>query len=335
MTDRLQTLRELAPRLAETALANIAQEYPYDPGHVVRGPDGPALPRELHPVFYGSFDWHSAVHMHWLLVRLLRRFPDRLDVATVRARLDVQLTPAAVRTECDYLRANPGFERPYGWAWLLILAAECTLAGESAAGWRAALEPAVASVDELSTAWLKSAVRPVRAGTHANTAFALGLLLDAAEVLDHGDLARAVRDRAAEWFLDDRDAPARWEPDGHDFLSPALAEADLVRRLLPADRFSQWWQAFLPELPPSLQQPTARHSPGDGQAGHLWGLDLYRAAAFTRVAAALDDADRAEQLRACAQRHLDAGLVALDDPDYQLRHWVATFAALALDPAGH
>lgn len=328
MTYRRQTLNELAPRLAETALANILEEYPYAPGQVVRGPHDLMLPRDLHPVFYGSFDWHSAVHMHWLLVRLLRRCPDRLDVATVRARLDDQLTPSAVQTECAYLYANPEFERPYGWAWLLTLAAECAAA---MAAWRTALQPAVETVHELATSWLSAAARPVRAGTHANTAFAFGLLLDAAQQLELPDLATLVRDRAVSWYLDDRDAPARWEPDGHDFLSPALAEADLMRRVLPADRFTAWWQAFLPELPPALQQPAARHVRSDGQAGHLWGLDLYRAAALARLAAALHDPHRAEQLRACADRHLDAGLAALDDRDYALRHWVATFAVLALE----
>ena len=331
MTERQDRLRELAPRLVDTALANVTQEYPYAPGHVVRGPDDRALPRELHSVFYGSFDWHSAVHMHWLLVHLLRRFPGEVDAAAVRQRLDAQLRPDAVRTEVDYLRADRGFERPYGWAWLLMLAAECAAGGGEAAGWRAALEPAVVAVRELATAWLRTAARPVREGTHANSAFALGLLFDAAEVLDDTELTGAIRNRAIDWYLADQDAPARWEPSGHDFLSPALAEADLVRRVWPADQFTAWWQAFLPQLPPSLQQPSARSAPGDGQAGHLWGLDLYRAAAFTRIAARLDDPAGAEQLQVCAQRHLDAGLVAVDDPDYALRHWVGTFAVLALE----
>jgi hypothetical protein len=331
MSDPATTLATLAPRLAEVAVDNIDREFPYAPGHVVAAEHDRALPRELHPAFYGSFDWHSAVHMHWLLVHLLRRLPDRIDVATVRARLDEHLGPAALRAEADYLGANPHFERPYGWAWLHRLAAECAAAGPVAAGWAAALAPAVRTVEELVRTWLAGAARPVREGTHGNSAFALGLLLDSTEQLGATDTAARIRARAGEWFLDDRDAPARWEPSGHDFLSPSLAEADLVRRLLPRAGFTAWWSQFLPELPESLMRPTGAHAPGDGQAGHLWGLDLYRAAALATIAGGLDDADRAAALQAAAARHLDAALPALDDEDYMLRHWLPTFAVLALE----
>jgi hypothetical protein len=334
MSGPAPALPDLAPRLAEIALDAVAREYPYATGHVVDGPDDRALPRELHPAFYGCFDWHSAVHMHWTLVHLLRRFPDRIEAGAVRARLDAHLTPAALEVETGYLRAHPHFERPYGWAWLYRLAAECDAAGAEAAGWSAALEPAVRAVDELCRAWLAGAGRPVREGTHANSAFALGLLLDSAGQLRATGTAELIRNRAADWFLADRDAPARWEPSAHDFLSPALTEADLVRRLLSGDEFTDWWARFLPALPESLTRPSGTHAPGDGQAGHLWGLDLHRAAAMASIAAALTDAGRATELREHAARHLAAALPALDDEDYQLRHWLPTFAVLALEARG-
>lgn len=327
----MTTTGELAPRLAAIALENIDRAFPYAPGHEVRGPEDRALPRELHPAFSGSYDWHSAVHMHWLLVHLLRRHPDRIDAGTVRARLDEHLSPAALRAEAEYLRAHPHFERPYGWAWLVRLAAECAAAGEVGAAWSEALAPAVDTVDALVRAWLDGAPRPVREGTHGNSAFALGLLLDAAGQRGAAGTADRIRERAAGWFLADEDAPARWEPSGHDFLSPALAEADLVRRLLPASEFTAWWARFLPTVPESLRHPTGAHAPGDGQAGHLWGLDLHRAAAMRSIAAALDDADRAAELRTYADRHLAAALPALEDEDYGLRHWLPTFAVLALE----
>jgi hypothetical protein len=328
---RADTLQSLAPQLASQALANIDRAFPYAPGHVVRDRADRALPGELHPVFYGSFDWHSAVHMHWLLVRLLRRCPQQIDTALIRRRLDMQLDPDRLRVEADYLRANPWFERPYGWAWLWTLAAECRTAGAAAARWVPALEPAVAAVADLLADWLARAPHAVRDGTHGNDAFSLGLLLDAAPSLGQQHIAQLIKTRAMQWYLDDRDAPARWEPSGHDFLSPALAEADLMRRLLAQEEFTRWWRDFLPAVPESLRVPAGISASGDAQIGHLHGLDFHRAAAFNSIAGALSGAEPADLLRELAARHLRAALPALDDADYSLTHWLPTFAVLALE----
>lgn len=320
-------LADLAPELARTALANVSTEFPYAPDHVVTGPGDCVLPRALHPAFYGSFDWHSAVHMHWLLVRLLRT--GRVDADAVRAVLDAHLTADALAVEASYLRAHPGFERPYGWGWLLLLAAEC-----AGGPWSAALAPAVSAVSDLVLDWLPRAGRPVRHGTHPNTAFALGLVLDAAARLDLPGLSVAVRAQAIAWFAGDRDAPARWEPSGEDFLSPALAEADLLRRLLPASAFAAWLDGFLPGLAGGhpLLGPVEVSDRTDGRLGHLDGLNLSRAAALRSVAAALPAGDvRRDVLRTAAAAHLDAALPALAGGDYQSNHWLASFAVRALE----
>lgn len=318
---------------------NIVREFPYAPAHVVAGPDDVVPHRVLHPVFYGAFDWHSAAHMHWLLVRLLRLHPDRFDAAAARELLDRQLTAGALEVEGAYLRAHPSFERPYGWAWLLVLAAECAAWDDDASAqeWSTALRPAVAMVADLVLGWLPRAGRPVRDGGHANTAFALGLVLDAAGPLGVGDVVEAARDYAERAYLPDRDAPAAWEPSGQDFLSPALSEADLVRRLLPGASFADWLTAFLPGLahgqPNALLRPVGVPDRSDGLVGHLDGLNLSRAAALRSIAGALpgDDARRTV-LSESAARHLGAGLPALSAPGYSSSHWLGSFAVLALSP---
>jgi Protein of unknown function (DUF2891) len=349
MTTGAGALAELAGRMASTAVANATRELPYAPASVVRGPEDLVLPRVTFPAFYGCFDWHSAVHTHWLMVRLLRRHPGHLDTAAVSEVLDAHLTEDALRTETAHLRAWPAFERPYGWAWLVALAAECRSWADDAAGaapaaaaepgvqrWSRALEPAAAAVADLVLDWLPRAAHPVRDGTHANSAFALGLLLDAAGPLGLDALAGAVREHAGRWFLGDRDVPAAWEPSGQDFLSPTLCEADLVRRLLPADAFSPWLEGFWPALaaggPAVLLEPVASPDRSDGQLGHLDGLNLSRAAGMRSVAAALEAGDpRRAVLLASADRHLTAGLPALAVEEYLSSHWLGTFAVLALE----
>ena len=329
-------------RLARTAVANATREYPYALIMVVTGPDDLRLPRARHPAFYGCYDWHSAVHTHWLLVRLLRRHGDAIDAGAALAVLDAHLTPAHLATEAAVLRAEPSFERPYGWAWLVALAAECASAAETlepARTWADALAPAVDVVVGLVLDWLPRAGRPVRDGTHASTAYALGLLLDAAATLGRDDLAAGVRAYVEEWFVPDRDAPLVWEPSGQDFVSPGLSEADLVRRVLDADVLGDWLHGFWPDLaagePRSLLEPVRVRDRTDGQLGHLDGLNLSRSAALARLGQALPDADpRRPVLLDAAAAHLDAGLAALAEDGYLSTHWLGTFALAALEPAG-
>lgn len=337
MTARRPSLAELAPRLAETALANVTREFPSFVAHVVQGPDDVSRPRLLHPSFYGAYDWHSAVHMHWLLVRLLREHPDRIDAARVRTVLTAHLAPEPLGVEAAYLSAWPGFERPYGWAWLLALAAACAEphADVRITAWGRALRPVADVVAGLVIAWLPSASGPVRDGTHGSTAFAFGLVLDAARGLRMPGLADAVTEAATRWFLPDRHAPASWEPSGEDFLSPSLSEADLVRRLLAGPDFARWLDGFLPGLgagePRSLLEPVAPPDRSDGRAGHLDGLNLSRAAALRSIANALPAEDpRRPVLVRSADRHLAAGVRALAAGEYSSSHWLGTFAALAL-----
>ncbi|OMI34505.1 hypothetical protein SPAR_35986 [Streptomyces sparsogenes DSM 40356] len=340
----LPALAALAGRFAAVAVANVTRPYPYAPGHLLRGPEDLVPPRHHHPAFYGSYDWHSSVHMHWLLVRLLRRFPDR--ARTVEAAggaaeevtevLDRHLTAAHLAAEADYLRANPSFERPYGWAWLLALTAECRALGPAGSRWAAALEPAADAVEALLCDWLRRATYPVRHGVHTNSAFALGLILDSAATAGRAALAEPVEAAVLRWFGEDHDAPAHWEPSGQDFLSPALTEAEAVCRVLPQADFAAWLDGFLPGIgrgaPTPLLTPPVVSDPADPQIGHLVGLSLSRAAALRRLAAALPEDDpRAPVLAAAAGDHLAAGLPHVVSGDFTGDHWLATFAALALD----
>ena len=329
-------------RLARTATANATREYPYALITVVGSADDLRLPREQHPAFFGCYDWHSAVHTHWLLVRLLRDHAHEVDQGPVVDVLDAHLTRENLLVEAAYLRDHPSFERPYGWAWLVALAARCVTAApelEPARAWAEALAPAADVVVDLVLDWLPRAGRPVRDGTHASTAFALGLLLDAAPALGRADLAVAVRSYAQNAFVPDRDAPLTWEPSGQDFLSPGLVEADLVRRVLDPGAFSSWLTGFWPGLaagePRNLLEPVPVHDRTDGQLGHLDGLNLSRAAALARLALALPEDDvRRPVLERAAATHRDAGSAALEEDGYLSTHWLGTFALLALEPAG-
>ncbi|MFJ9128588.1 DUF2891 domain-containing protein [Streptomyces sp. NPDC102340] len=309
---------------AQLAAANVTREYPNFTAHLTTSPDDRPRPRDLHPAFYGAYDWHSSVHMHWLLLRTRPEAHAHADV------LDRHLTRENLAREAEYLLARPSFERPYGWAWLVALAAEC-----HGTRWADAFAPAVDAVDRLLTDWLPKATYPVRHGNHPNSAFALGLILDTGEraglptrTLD------AVRERLHSWFADDHDAPAHWEPSGQDFLSPALTEADAMRRVFDnADDFATWLDRFLPALAtdapcPLLDVPVVSdHS--DPQIGHLLGLALSRAAALRTIADALPQGVVRERLTKAAQEHLDAGLPAVESGDFTTDHWLATFAELA------
>ncbi len=329
----------LASRFAGLALHCIGREYPYQPGHVITGPDDIATPRMLHPAFYGCFDWHSAVHGHWLLAHLLRRFPDLPEAEAIRAGLAANLTEANLAAEAAYFQApgRSGFERTYGWAWLLKLAEELnTWHDPDGRRWSAALAPLVDIIVARYLDFLPKQTYPIRVGTHPNTAFGLAFALDYARAVGHTALRDLVIRRSLDYYAADRNCPADWEPSGNDFFSPCLAEADLMRRVLPPAEFPGWLADFLPGLaagePANLLAPATVTDRRDGQLVHLDGLNLSRAWHMAAIAAALpgDDPRRAV-LAAAAARHLAAGLTGVASGDYMGEHWLATFAVYALE----
>ncbi|HET8877216.1 MAG TPA: DUF2891 domain-containing protein [Casimicrobiaceae bacterium] len=330
---------QTASRFATLALANIARHYPHKLDHTMSSDADAQTPRVLHPAFHGSYDWHSCVHMHWLLARVLRRFPALPERATIEALFDRQLHADAIAVEVAYL-ARPesiSFERTYGWAWLLKLAAE--IAELRVAPWHEALAPLAGAFAGRFIEFLPRAHYPVRYGMHANSAFALAFALDYADVARDTALADACRTKAIAWFAHDRDAPAQWEPSGTDFLSPVLVEAELMRRVLDAATFAEWLAAFLPTLgeaqPAQLLTPATVTDRDDAQLVHLDGLNLSRAWCFRGIARALPPDDpRVAVATAAAQRHLAAGWQGLASHAFVGAHWLASFAALALEGAG-
>jgi hypothetical protein len=320
---------------ADVALANIRREYPNDLRHTMAGPEDRPLPRELHPVFYGSFDWHSSVEMHWLLVRLLRTAPAAVPAAEIRSTLDARLTPAALATEADYLAQRRYWGRPYGWGWALTLAHElASWADPQAAGWAAAFRPLADVLADRFTDWLPTAAFPIRHGVHTNSAFGLSRALPYARASQPA-LAAAIAAAADRWFGADTDYPGGYEPSGADFLSPALTEVELMLQLLPPAEFAGWLDRFLPGLragePAALLRPVAVADPTDGQLAHLHGLNLSRAWCWRRLAEALPAGDpRLQVIEAAVRRHADASLAQAVGSDYMVEHWLAAYAALLL-----
>ncbi|MCX8998993.1 DUF2891 domain-containing protein [Rhizobiaceae bacterium BDR2-2] len=325
----------IAIRFSRIALGHIRREYPNKPDHVLDGPADARTPSELHPVFYGSYDWHSCVHSYWMLAYLLRRFPAIETAGDIRALFDAQLVPEKIAAECAYLAAPSarGFKRPYGWGWLLKLAAE--LAGLPERRWSDTLRPLAGIFADRYRDFLPLATYPVRVGTHFNTAFSLRMAADYAETADDDALLNLLRDTALRWYGADAACPAWGEPSGDDFLSPALIEAECMRRLLPADDFPAWFEAFLPGLsrthPPALFEPARVSDRSDGKIAHLDGLNLSRAWCWRALASALPAGDdRIAAMLKAADRHLAASLPHVAG-DYMGEHWLASFATLALD----
>lgn len=323
-----------------TVVQVLATPFPYDAAHVSRhGGDTDVEPVRLHPAFHGSFDWHSSVHMHWSAVRLLTLAPHQLGEETrsgLLAVLDQRLTAPALRTEADYLQDQPSWERPYGWAWALMLAAAtrtCPL--PQATRWAAALEPVVGAVADLLLTWLPRLAYPVRHGVHGNTAFALALAHDAATSMGRSDVLAAVSAGARRWFGADRNYPASWEPSGSDFLSPALCEADLMRRVLPENEFTTWLFGFLPHLAeeddPLLGVPEVLDR-NDGQAVHLFGLALSRAWQLRLLSPYLSGEAQARVTTATARQVAVVGDEIVTG-DFLATHWLVSFAVLAATAA--
>jgi hypothetical protein len=320
---------DLADRFASIALGHVTREYPNKLDHVLTASGDALRPRDLHPVFYGSFDWHSCVHAYWMLAHLYRRFPTLPNAGSIRALFDTHLVPDRIDGECAYLAgpATLGFERPYGWAWLLKLAAELAL-HETSEGrrWSAAITPLAGIFAERFRMFLPLATYPIRAGVHSNTAFAVRLSLD---YLDES-LRALLIDSARRWYLGDADCQA-WEPGGDEFLSPTLIEAECMRAALPAPEFRRWFAAFLPRLgqslPATLFAPAIVSDRSDGKIAHLDGVNLSRAWCWRALAEFTPDPEAA---RRTAQAHIDASLPHVSG-EYMGEHWLATFAVLAMN----
>jgi hypothetical protein len=326
---------ELAARLIGVALGHVTREFPNKLDHVLGGPEDLAAPRALHPIFFGSFDWHSCVHAYWLLARLLGRYPALPEADRVRSLFATAFTPDNVAVELAYLgRPLSGtFERPYGWAWLLMLAAELHRHQHHGS---IALQPLAAAFSQRFRTHLPKAAYPVRSGVHSNTAFGLALAMEYARTCQDDALQRMVTETARRWYLDDADCQA-WEPSGEDFLSPTLIEAACMRLVLPAAEFAAWFAGFLPHVdrqePRALFQPVAVTDRSDGRLAHLDGLNLSRAWCWSNLAAAVAPDDRrGTVMRDAAARHRDASLPHIAG-DYMGEHWLATFALLALEAA--
>jgi len=329
-------------RFAELALDCIHKEYPNKISHVMSADDDVRPPRELTPVFFGCFDWHSAVHGHWLLVRLCRIYPQASFVPAARAALEKSLTERKVGAEVAYLSAEgrATFERPYGLAWLLQLSGELHEWDDpQARRWAAALEPLEREAAKRFRTWLPKLSHPVRTGEHSQTAFALGLVFDWAATRGDRKMMRLVAARARDYYLDDRGARLSFEPDGQAFLSPILAEADLMRRVLGPTAFAAWLGTFLPEL--SLDGSTHWLEPAvvtdktDGHLVHLDGLNLSRAWMLEGIAAGLPPGDpRIAGLLAAARGHRRDGLAAVSGAHYEGGHWLGSFAVYLVTQRG-
>ena len=333
---------DAAARFARLALDCVHLEYPNKIAHVLQSDADARPPREVTPAFYGCYDWHSSVHGHWLLARLARLFPEAEFAAAARAALARSLTPANVAAEVAYLR-GPGrtsFERPYGLAWLLQLAAELRSWDDpQAREWAATLAPLEIESAQRIMAWLPKLQYPIRSGEHSQTAFAFGLIADWAQVRGDVGMVRLLEQRARAFYLDDRDCALAYEPSGEDFLSPCLAEADFMRRVLPQAEYVAWLGRFLPALPRTGRAdwlpPGVVTDRSDPKLAHIDGLNLSRAWMLEGIAAGLPARDaRRAGLLAAARAHAAAALPAVTGEHYEGGHWLGTFAVYLTSRAG-
>lgn len=320
-----------AERFAALALACVHREYPNKIAHVLNSDEDARPPRQLTPAFYGCFDWHSSVHGHWLLARLTRLFPGAPFVPRARTALAQSLTAPNLRREAEYLN-GPGratFERPYGLAWLLTLSQELR---ETQSPHAAAIGPLEEAAVARFSSWLPKLSHPVRSGEHSQTAFALGLALDYARSAANSPFEQLLLERAKRYYLHDAACPAHYEPSGEDFLSPCLAEADLMRRVLPQQQFAAWFEKFLPALPFA---PLTVTDAADGKLAHLDGLNLSRAWMLNGIASALPaDHHRRAAVARLAEAHGAAGLKAVTGEHYEGGHWLGSFAVYYVSGRG-
>lgn len=321
---------ELAETLSHHPLDSVDTEFP----HFVRSvdsPDGIERPKKQHPVFYGCFDWHSSVHSHWALIRQLRVFDNHPVESEIRRSIDTRFTPENIEQEVTYFENNASFEKPYGWAWLLHLAAELSLWEDDRADeWKSIIEPLEEKIKTLVESEFLSQERPFRVGTHQNSAFALHCVLDYARTISDESLESAVSETAVEFFGEDRDYPVEYEPLGWDFLSPALTEADLMRRVYDWDEFKVWIDGFLPDMTTlpykSLLDPVhVETDPDEGIALHLVGLNVSKAWCLAGIASVLGGHQYAEIFEESAKQHIECGLEQAFTENYAGAHWLSSF----------
>jgi Protein of unknown function (DUF2891) len=325
-----------AERFANLALACVNKEYPNKISHNLSSDKDVAPPRTLTPAFYGCYDWHSSVHGHWLLARLARTFPDASFATPAREALRHDLTKENIAEEVKYLEGEgrASFERPYGLAWLLQLGAELRewndpLAKELSAN----LAPLETAAKKRVTTWLPKLSNPIRIGEHNQTAFSLGLMIDAGRIARDDAFVNLLTKRAQDFYLQDRNCPITWEPSGEDFLSPCIAEADVMRRVLPAAKYSAWLRKFLPGT--LRLAPAVVTDPSDPKLAHLDGLNLSRAWMLEGIASGLPSGDpRIAALRAVASSHREAGLAAVTGAHYEGGHWLGSFAVYLVTQRG-
>ena len=331
-----------AGRFARLALDCVHREYPNKIAHVLASDTDVRPPRELTPAFYGCYDWHSSVHGHWLLARLAHGFPDAPLAAQARTALARSLTPANIAAEAAYLRAagRVSFERPYGLAWLLALAGELRNWDDpQAREWAETLAPLEIESAQRIMAWLPKLQYPIRSGEHSQTAFAFGLIADWAHARGDVGMARLLEARGRTYYGNDRDCPLRYEPSGEDFLSPCLAEADFMRRILPRDEFASWLGQFMPGIPADGSAgwlpPGIVTDRSDPKLAHIDGLNLSRAWMLEGIASGLPARDRRRAaLLAAARAHSDAALPAVTGEHYEGGHWLGTFAVYLTSRGG-
>jgi hypothetical protein len=331
-----------ADKFARQALAGLDREYPNKPGEVLAGPQDVKPPRAMHPAFYGCYDWHSSVHGHWMLVRLLRQYPGMTNAPEIRARLAAHFTATNLAAEAAYFdpKENRSFERMYGWAWALRLAAELrTWDDPDAQRWARNFAPLEQKLVALTENYLPRLTYPVRTGVHPDTAFALAQILDYARTVGDMKLEQLVVSRAKTYFTNDKIYPADYEPSGEDFFSSGLNEADRMRRVLSQEEFSKWLDGFIPGLREgkigNWNTAAEVSDLADARIVHLVGLNLSRAWTMQGVAAALPQEDaRRKALEAAATLHAQAGLKCVFSGSYEGEHWLATFAVYYLSGTG-
>jgi hypothetical protein len=324
-----------AERFARLALDCVHREYPNKIAHSLNSDADVKPPRELTPAFYGCYDWHSSVHGHWLLARLARLFPKSPFAADALRALSQSLTPAHIVQEVKYLNmeGRGSFERPYGLAWLLQLSAELKeWDTPQAREWHATLLPLEKAVTARIASWMPKMERPIRTGEHNNTAFSIGLMLDYARIAGNQEFGNLVEARTRDYYLKDKNCPLAYEPSGEDFLSPCLAEADAVRRILPKDEFARWFATFLPSLE---MEPTRVTDVTDGKLYHLAGLNLSRAWMLEGIVSKLGSGDpRASKMADLAGRLKKTGLESIKGEHYEGGHWLGSFAVYLVSSRG-